>query len=74
MLRGTFRYDLSGVTTRQIPGEFGFIVQQNPKRFTHRRPPMNMASLRENFDPSCFNFNKVTPDEVRVENLMYLTN
>lgn len=64
MSRGVFRYELSGVTTRRVPGEFGFVVQCNPKRHTHRRTPASMASLVQDFNPSLFNFNQIREEEV----------
>ncbi len=65
MESGMFRYDLSGVVTRRVPGKFGFIVQRNSKRGTHRRAPAKMLSLQQPFDPSAFNFNLIDPKEVR---------
>lgn len=67
MSSGVFRYDLSGVVTRRVPGEFGFIVQCNSKRYTHRRLPAKMGNLRQPFDPTHFNFNHVKPAEVSAE-------
>ena len=67
MTRGTFRYDLSEVITRRVPGRYGFIVQRNPKRHTHRRAPAHMTSLVQPFDDALFNFNKIKPEEVRKE-------
>ncbi len=64
MSEGIFRYDLQGVVTRTVPGGFGFIVQQNPKRRTHRRAPGHMTALRQDFDPSLFNFSKIKSEEV----------
>jgi len=65
MSRGVFRYDLTGVTTRRVAGSYGFVLQCNPKRSTHRRTPANMTSLVQPFDPTLFNFNKIKPEEVR---------
>ena len=64
MSKGVFRYDLSGVVARRVPGDFGFIVQSNSKRHTHRRAPAAMASLQQDFDPTLFNFNKIKAGEV----------
>lgn len=65
MANGMFRYDLSEIVTRHVPGNYGFIVQCNPKRHTHRRAPAQMSSLRQPFDPTLFNFNSIKPGEVR---------
>lgn len=64
MSKGMFRYDLSGVVTRQVPGDYGFIVQRNSKRHTHRRPPAKMSGLRQPYDSTLFNFNRIKPGEV----------
>ena len=64
MSNGVFRYDLSGVVARKVPGRYGFIVQSNTKRYTHRRKPAKMDSLKQPFDPTLFNFNAVKPEEV----------
>ncbi len=64
--KGAFRYDLSGVTTRTVPGDHKFIIQCNPKRHSQRRAPANISSLVQPFDSSLFNFNKIKPEEVSV--------
>lgn len=65
MSSGIFRYDLSEIVTRRVSGKYGFIVQRNPKRHTHRRAPAQMSSLKQPFDSTLFNFNKIKPGEVR---------
>lgn len=67
MSSGVFRYDLSDVVTRPVEGEYGFIIQSNPKRHTHRRAPARMTSLRQLYDPSLFNFNQVKEAEILSE-------
>lgn len=64
MAKGVFRYGLEDMTTRAIPGKFGFVAQRNPKRFTHRRRPMDIQKLQQPFNPSLFNFNKISDSEV----------
>lgn len=64
MSRGVFHYELSGVSTRRVPGEHGFVLQCNPKRYTHRRTPASMTSLTQEFNPSLFNFNNIREEEV----------
>jgi len=60
---GSFRYELSGVRERRIPGPFAFLAQFLPQRATLRRPPQAMMSLTQLPDPQGFNFTKV--DEAR---------
>jgi GDP-D-glucose phosphorylase len=63
---GIFRYKLDDTTTRSLDGQYGFVVQNNPKRFTHRRTPHEMASISEPFSPDKFHFNKIKQNEVRL--------
>lgn len=65
MADGLFRYDLSGVVTRHVPGKYGFIVQRNTKRATHRRLPGKMLTLQQPYDSTAFNFNRINPKEVK---------
>ena len=65
MTSGVFRYDLSEINTRIVPGKYGFVAQRNPKRFSHRRKPMDMASLTQPFNAELFHFNKIRKEEVR---------
>ncbi|KAJ8044839.1 GDP-D-glucose phosphorylase 1 [Holothuria leucospilota] len=64
---GHFRYDLKDLTTRILPGEFGFVAQLNTKRATHRRKPQEMISVAQPFNPKNFNFTKVKPGELVVD-------
>ncbi|XP_071835248.1 GDP-D-glucose phosphorylase 1-like isoform X2 [Apostichopus japonicus] len=64
---GHFRYDLVDLTTRILPGEYGFVAQLNTKRATHRRKPQEMRSLAQPFNPNNFNFTKVKPGEILME-------
>ena len=93
-----FRYPLTGVSTRRVPGKYGFVVQvtvwpdshnhepavitavwlgftltkmvvsfylqSNTKRNTHRRTPIVINAVKQPFDPSKFNFNKINKQEV----------
>jgi GDP-D-glucose phosphorylase len=67
MRDGVFRYDLTEVATRIVPGRYGIVAMNNPKRFSHRRPPADMQCLVQPFDPNQFNFNRVKPQEVLFE-------
>jgi hypothetical protein len=64
MRDGVFRYDLQEVVSRTVPGQYGFVALNNPKRFSHRRPPADMQMLVQPFDPNQFNFNRVKEKEV----------
>lgn len=68
MSNGIFRYDLSEIVTRKVPGKYGFVVQRNTKRHTHRRAPAPMSSLRQPFDSTLFNFNNIKTGEVSILN------
>jgi hypothetical protein len=67
MRDGVFRYDLQEVVSRTVPGQYGFVALNNPKRFSHRRPPADMQMLVQPFDPNQFNFNRVKEKEVLFE-------
>lgn len=57
-------YDLDDLTSRQLTGRFGFVVQLNAKRDTLRRPPDTIQDIRQPFDEEKFNFTKVGGDEI----------
>lgn len=59
-----FRYKLDDVSIRILPGKYGFVLQRNPKRLTHRRIPHEMNLLQQPFNPEVFNFNKIDSKEV----------
>lgn len=61
---GLFRYRLEDLQTQILPGSVGFVAQLNIERGVQRRPPQNIQSVRQEFDPKQFNFNKVRPGEV----------
>lgn len=63
-----FRYTLPAVSVqRTTDGPYRFLVQLNPDRTTKRRPPQCIRSLRPQFQPDDFNFNKIDEREVLVE-------
>lgn len=62
--RGFFRYRLGELQTRVLPGEVGFVAQLNPERGAQRRPPQDIRSVRQNFDPQQFHFGRMRPEEV----------
>ncbi|CAO2614085.1 GDP-D-glucose phosphorylase 1 [Lemmus lemmus] len=61
---GLFRYRLEDLQTQILPGSVGFVAQLNIERGVQRRPPQNIKSVRQEFDPEQFNFNKIRPGEV----------
>ncbi|XP_037000897.2 GDP-D-glucose phosphorylase 1 [Artibeus jamaicensis] len=61
---GLFRYCLGELQTQTLPGAVGFVAQLNVERGVQRRPPQNISSVRQAFDPKQFNFNKIRPEEV----------
>lgn len=61
---GLFRYRLEDLQTQILPGSVGFVAQLNIERGIQRRCPQNIKSVRQEFDPEQFNFNKIQPGEV----------
>lgn len=61
---GLFRYRLEDLQTQILPGSVGFVAQLNIERGIQRRRPQNIRSVRQEFDPEQFNFNKIRPGEV----------
>ncbi|XP_073688349.1 GDP-D-glucose phosphorylase 1 [Garra rufa] len=61
---GLFRYHLHDLETRILPG---YIAQLNILRGIERRKPQEILSIRQNFDPKQFNFNKINPKELLFE-------
>lgn len=61
---GLFRYRLEDLQTQILPGSVGFVAQLNIERGIQRRRPQNIKSVRQEFDPEQFNFNKIQPGEV----------
>ncbi|XP_043536406.1 GDP-D-glucose phosphorylase 1 [Chiloscyllium plagiosum] len=63
---GCFRYRLPrrGLPSRVLPGPRGLVVQLNPERARERRPPQEILSLRQPFDPQRFNFTRIPAQEV----------
>ncbi|XP_051004736.1 GDP-D-glucose phosphorylase 1 [Acomys russatus] len=61
---GLFRYRLEDLQTQILPGSVGFVAQLNIERGVQRRRPQNIKSVRQEFDPEKFNFNKIRPGEV----------
>ncbi|XP_051545737.1 GDP-D-glucose phosphorylase 1 [Myxocyprinus asiaticus] len=67
MNAGLFRYHLGDLETRVLPGSCGFIAQLNIMRGIERRKPQEILTIRQNFDPKQFNFNKINPKELLFE-------
>ncbi|KAL6031052.1 hypothetical protein STEG23_030890 [Scotinomys teguina] len=61
---GLFRYRLEDLQTQILPGSVGFVAQLNIERGVLRRRPQNVRSVRQEFDPEQFTFNKIRPGEV----------
>ncbi|XP_007479378.2 GDP-D-glucose phosphorylase 1 isoform X2 [Monodelphis domestica] len=64
MEQGLFRYCLGDLQTQILPGPLGFVAQLNVERGVQRRPPQNIQSVRQAFDPQQFHFNKIQPGEI----------
>uniref|UniRef100_A0A4W5JPT1 GDP-D-glucose phosphorylase 1 n=1 Tax=Hucho hucho TaxID=62062 RepID=A0A4W5JPT1_9TELE len=67
MNRGLFRYQLGDLETRILPGPARYVAQLNIQRGIERRQPQEILSIKQNFDPKQFNFNKINPEEVIFE-------
>lgn len=67
MSRGLFRYRLGDLETRVLPGECGYIAQLNVQRGIERRKPQVILSIKQEFDPKLFNFNKINSAEIMFE-------
>lgn len=61
---GLFRYCLGELQTQTLPGAMGFVAQLNVERGVQRRPPQNISSVKQAFDPKQFNFTKIRPGEI----------
>lgn len=59
MNNGFFRYSIDSVREKVLPGKFRFLVQYQPNRSTNRRPPQNMTSVSQEFNPDKFNFTRI---------------
>ena len=53
------RYSIDSVREKVLPGKFRFLVQYQPNRSTNRRPPQNMTSVSQEFNPDKFNFTRI---------------
>lgn len=65
--QGITRYKLPNTDFSVLPGMYGFMIQENPNRFTERRKPDNIQKLKQPYDSGKFNFNKVSPKEILFE-------
>ncbi|XP_028406385.1 GDP-D-glucose phosphorylase 1-like [Dendronephthya gigantea] len=61
---GCFKYNLNSVERRIIPGKYNFVAQLNEKRFTQRRAPQSITSLKQPYNSEKFNFTKIPKKEV----------
>ncbi|XP_028679508.2 GDP-D-glucose phosphorylase 1 [Erpetoichthys calabaricus] len=67
MERGFFKYHLGELQTRILPGSRHFVAQLNIQRGALRRKPQEIQSIKQVFDPSQFNFNKIKSGEILFE-------
>lgn len=67
MEQGLFRYPLWSLQTRILPGGVKYVAQLNIKRGIERRKPQDIRSIKEKFNPSQFNFNKISLEEILFE-------
>ncbi|XP_058501155.1 GDP-D-glucose phosphorylase 1 [Solea solea] len=67
MERGLFRYNLGDLQTRVIPGSRSFVAQLNIQRGTEKRKPQEILSIKQEFNPRQFHFNKINPEEILFE-------
>ncbi|XP_070576789.1 GDP-D-glucose phosphorylase 1-like [Ptychodera flava] len=67
MEKGHFRYTLSTLKTKVIPGKLKYVAQLNMKRATERRKPQEIQSVSQPFNPDLFNFLKIREHEILLE-------
>ncbi|XP_041965443.1 GDP-D-glucose phosphorylase 1 [Alosa sapidissima] len=67
MQRGLFRYHLGHLETRILPGHARLVAQLNVERGQQRRKPQEILSIKQDFDPKLFNFNKANTNETMFE-------
>lgn len=67
MQRGLFRYHLGDLETRILPGPSRLVAQLNIERGQQRRKPQEILSIKQDFDPKLFNFNKANSNETMFE-------
>ncbi|KAL2094148.1 hypothetical protein ACEWY4_011460 [Coilia grayii] len=67
MQGGLFRYHLGGLQTRILPGPARLVAQLNIERGQQRRKPQEILSIKQDFNPNMFNFNKADPKETMFE-------
>ena len=62
---GLFRYDVTAVKTKVVPGGCGFVAQFNEGRATKKRPTeFSVDEVCQAFDGSKFNFTKADKSEI----------
>ncbi|XP_018495455.1 GDP-D-glucose phosphorylase 1 [Galendromus occidentalis] len=62
--RAPLWYTLGALPNKRLEGNYGFVVELNEQRATKRRKAEDIQSIRQPFDPSRFNFNKVNDREI----------
>ena len=62
---GLFRYDVTAVKTKVVPGGYGFVAQFNEGRATKKRPTeFSVDEVCQAFDANKFNFAKADKSEI----------
>ena len=62
---GLFRYDVTAVKTKVVPGTYGFVAQFNEGRATKKRPTeFAVDKVCQDFDGNKFNFTKAGKQEI----------
>jgi len=66
--QGLFRYDVTNVSTKALPGELGIVAQLNEGRASKKRPTeFTMDKVCQEFDSTKFNFTKADKGEVLLQ-------
>ncbi|XP_035743381.1 GDP-D-glucose phosphorylase 1-like isoform X1 [Vespa mandarinia] len=67
---GVFRYLLNISSWRILEGPYRLLVQLNPDRAFKRRTPENITTMLQPFDPTKFNFTRLSKSEImfKIEN------
>ena len=61
--KGFFRYDLSEMKTRVLPGKCAFLLQINKKRGSNRRKPQQIRTLEQKPQKGEFNFCQIDEEK-----------
>ncbi|XP_034946632.1 GDP-D-glucose phosphorylase 1 [Chelonus insularis] len=64
MKNNIFRYKLNISESKILDGQYRFFAQLNVERGSNRRAPEDIQSMNTPFDPSRFNFTKISDKEI----------